>query len=138
MEDREFLWQSYDEDEIDQLKHDEAESKQIDFSIIPRSLAIDETECTFDYVNSIKDNKLLSKTKIKSLVSKIKKGDLEARRVLAESYLRLVVIYAIEWSKKACRTTIPLDDFIQAGNAAVLDAIDEYLEWLKFKKNSQD
>ena len=111
---------------IEILKKDQTEKKKIDMSKI--ALLCD--EYMTDYISSIADIDVLTQKRINDIVDEINNGDDSNKQLLINSYLKLVVIIALEYYSKNQNKDgrIPLDDFIQEGNLVVLDVIDDYVQ----------
>ena len=80
-------------------------------------------EATRAYMHQISRIPLLSFEEEQSLGKRIAEGDEEAKTILAESNLRLVVSIA---KKYLTRTNIPFLDLIQEGNLGLMRAIDKF------------
>lgn len=74
------------------------------------------------YFNSIKRYNLLTSKEEKSLARKIARGDLDARRRMIESNLRLVVNIA----KRYLNRGFPLQDIIEEGNIGLIKAVERF------------
>lgn len=75
------------------------------------------------YLKAISKNPLLSFDEEQDLGRRAKEGDKEARTILMESNLRLVVSIAKKYQH---RTNIPLIDLIQEGNIGLVNAVDKF------------
>lgn len=82
------------------------------------------------YYNQIKDYKLLTYEEEIELGKRIKEGDEEARNLLIQSNLRLVLSVARKYQKSG----IPIEDFVQAGNLGLIKATEkwDYTQGYKF------
>ncbi|MFA4991339.1 MAG: sigma-70 family RNA polymerase sigma factor [Candidatus Omnitrophota bacterium] len=74
------------------------------------------------YLKAIKDVPLLTSEEEKSLARKIKKGNMQARRRMIQSNLRLVVNIAKRYSKLG----VPMMDLIEEGNLGLMKAVKKY------------
>lgn len=116
----------FEKEYVEILKKDQTEKKNIDMNKI--ALLCD--EYMIDYINSINDIKVLSQKRINDIVVEINNGDDSNKQLLVNSYLKLVVIIALEYYDKNSNKDgrIPLDDFIQEGNLVVVNTIDDYVQ----------
>ena len=74
------------------------------------------------YLNDIRNIKLLTKEEEKSLVLQIKKGDERAKEIFILHNLRLVISIA----KKYINKGIPINDLIQEGNLGLIRAAEKF------------
>lgn len=88
-------------------------------------------DSTRAYIQSIARIPLLTFEQEQELGARIAKGDQEARNILIESNLRLVVSIA---KKYLSRSNIPLLDLIQEGNIGLINAVErfDYTKGYKF------
>lgn len=88
-------------------------------------------DATKAYINSINRIPLLSYEEEQRLAEKVAQGDQQAREIMIESNLRLVVSIAKKYINK---TKIPLLDLIQEGNIGLMRAVDkfDYTKGFKF------
>lgn len=82
----------------------------------------DELSCLTLYFNDVRKTDSLSKEEEIELSERIKGGDIEARNILWEKNLKLVVSIA----KKYINRGLSLEDLIQEGNIALTKAIEKF------------
>ena len=75
-----------------------------------------------EYLETIKEYKLLTDKKAAALISLVKKGNVEARDLLIKRSLKRVVYVA----KIFVNRGLPLIDLIGEGNVALIEALDEF------------
>ncbi|MCS6861205.1 MAG: RNA polymerase sigma factor RpoD/SigA [Abditibacteriales bacterium] len=74
------------------------------------------------WAEQLKRRPLLTREQEIELAQRVEQGDAEARRVLIESNLKLVVSIA----RRYRRMGVPLEDLIQEGNIGLIKAVDHY------------
>ena len=82
-----------------------------------------------NFIETIKKNPLLSKKEEISLSRQAKNGDVNARKKLIESNLRLVISIA----KKYHRSNVNFDDLLQESSVGLLKAVDKFNPDLGYK-----
>jgi len=80
------------------------------------------TDCVKMYFNGIKRFKLLTTEEEKTLATSIAKGDMEARRRMIETNLRLVVNIAKRYQNRG----LPLQDLIEEGNIGLIKSVERF------------
>jgi len=80
------------------------------------------TDCVKAYFNGIKMFKLLTSEEEKTLAMKIAKGDMEARKRMIETNLRLVVNIAKRYQNRG----LPLQDLIEEGNIGLIKSVERF------------
>ena len=86
-------------------------------------LDLETTDILRMYLNEISQVNLLTKDEEQILAKRIEKGDAEAKKIMVESNLRLVVSIAKKYRTNA---SLSLLDLIQEGNLGLMRAIDKY------------
>lgn len=81
------------------------------------------------YLNELRRSKVLGVTEEQALGYRVMKGDAEARRLLIESNLRLVVKIANRYRFRG----LPLLDLIEEGNLGLIRAVDKFDASLGFR-----
>jgi RNA polymerase nonessential primary-like sigma factor len=88
-------------------------------NVTGRTHSIDATRI---YLNEIGASKLLTAAEEKSYARRIQKGDEDARQLMIESNLRLVVKIARRYSNRG----LPLLDLIEEGNLGLMHAVEKF------------
>ncbi len=101
---------------VDEVVEEESEDEVVKYTAgaLPDSVK--------KYFSEISRRKLLTAVDERELATKAKAGDREARSLLVESNLRLVVSIA----KKYLKRGMALQDLIQEGNVGLLKAVDKF------------
>ena len=113
-------------DESKDIDDDNDEKMPPDSEQFMSNEAEDDTTSSMDqvkmYLREIGKTPLLSQKEEQELAKRYKEGDMEARKKLIESNLRLVVNIA----KKFIRKGLPLQDLIQEGNVGLCKATEKF------------
>ncbi|MBE6139394.1 MAG: RNA polymerase sigma factor RpoD/SigA [Firmicutes bacterium] len=74
------------------------------------------------YMREVKKIPLLTPEQVIDIYERIKKGDIEAKKLLIVSNLKLVVSVAVKYLNRG----IPIEDLVQEGNIGLIKAIDKF------------
>jgi RNA polymerase primary sigma factor len=81
------------------------------------------------YFRSVGQTRLLSREEEVALAQRVEKGDLEAKRLMVESNLKLAIAIAKKFQDKGC----DFEDLIQEANMGLLKAVERFQWRLGFK-----
>ena len=117
------IFETDDEDEAEEIINEfEMEDPYRLFEKEEKFASPDISDTVKLYLNEIGQYRLLSKEEELELAKRIAEGDKEAKTILTNANLRLVVSVA----KKYANHGVPLMDLIQEGNIGLMHAIDKF------------